>query len=210
MAGSTVFDDPQAPGRDLPFRAVVEEDDAVGDVFLQPVPGEGFLPLLAGDDGGDSPVLQPAEKAAQLGAQDVLVVEAVEESLDGVQHDPAGTDGINGRAEPDEQTFQVVLPRLLDLGPLDVQIIYNQLPLLLQIRQIEPEGSKILAQFLRSLLERNKDARVTVVCCPTDQEFHGKQGLAASGPAADKRGTSQRDASAGNLIKSLYAGGTFP
>ena len=76
---------------------VVQQDDAVGDVFLQAVAGERALAALAGDDGRDALVLEPAEQPAQLGAQDAGVGQAGEQRLDGVQHDPLGADGVDRR-----------------------------------------------------------------------------------------------------------------
>ena len=89
---AAVLDDPQPPRRDLVVDAVVQEDHAVADVLLQAVAGERLLALLAGDDGRDALVLEPAEQPAQLGAQDRLVGQPGEERLDGVQHDPLGPD----------------------------------------------------------------------------------------------------------------------
>ena len=68
--GAAVLDDAQPPRRDLVDHAVVEQDHAVGDVLFQAVPGQRALAALAGDDGGDALVLEPAEQAAQLGPQD--------------------------------------------------------------------------------------------------------------------------------------------
>jgi len=51
---------------------VVEEDDAVGDILLEAVAGERAVAALGGDDSGEAAVFQPAEKTAQLGAQDRL------------------------------------------------------------------------------------------------------------------------------------------
>ena len=86
-----------------------------------------LLALLAGDDGGDALVLEPAEEPAQLGAQDGLVGQAGEERLEGVEHDALGADGVDGVAEADEQAFQVVFAGLLDLAALDADVVHRQL-----------------------------------------------------------------------------------
>ena len=93
-----VLDDAQPPRRDLLGDAVVEQDHAVGDVLLQALAGQRPVAALAGDDGGDALVLEPAEQPAQLGAQDRLVGQAAEQRLDGVEHDPLGADGVDGVA----------------------------------------------------------------------------------------------------------------
>src|SRR4029453_7912926 len=69
MGGAAVLDDAEPSGRELLGDAVVEDDDAVGDVLLEAVAGEGAVAPLAGDDRRDPLVLKPAEQAAELGAE---------------------------------------------------------------------------------------------------------------------------------------------
>ena len=64
-ARAAILDDAQAPRRHLLVDAVVEQDHAVGDVLLQAVAGQRAFAPLAGDDGGDALVLEPAEQPAQ-------------------------------------------------------------------------------------------------------------------------------------------------
>ena len=59
---------PQASRRNLPGDAVVERNHAVGHVLLELVAGQAGLARLGSDDGGDVLILQPAKRAAQLGA----------------------------------------------------------------------------------------------------------------------------------------------
>ena len=56
-----------------------------------------FCALLAGDDGRDALLLEPAEQPAQLRPQDRLVGQAGEQRLDGVQHDALGPDLLDHR-----------------------------------------------------------------------------------------------------------------
>ena len=86
-----------------------------------------LLALLAGDDGGDALVLEPAEEPAQLGAQDGFVGQAGEERLEGVEHDALGADAVNGVAQADEQALQVVFAGLLDLAALDADVVDGEL-----------------------------------------------------------------------------------
>ena len=72
--------------------------------------GKGAVPALAGHDGGDAFVLQPAEQAPQLGAQDCALVSPANSSLDGIQHHALGADGIDGVAETDEQASRSYSP----------------------------------------------------------------------------------------------------
>ena len=101
---------------------------------------------LAGDDGGHALVLEPAEQAAQLGAQDGVVGQAGEQRLERVQHHALGADGVDRVTEPDEQSFQVVLAGLLDLAALDVDIVQHDFPALGQTFQVESERSDVFGQ----------------------------------------------------------------
>ena len=73
---TAIFHHPQMPRGNLVVDLVVEQYDAVGDVFLQPVAGELLAPALRRDHGGHAFVLEPAEEPAQFGAQDRLVGQA--------------------------------------------------------------------------------------------------------------------------------------
>ena len=71
--------------------------------------------------------LSQREQAAQLGAQDRRVGQPGEQRLDGVEHDPPGADGVDGVAQSDEETLEVVLAGLLDLAPLDPHVAHDEL-----------------------------------------------------------------------------------
>ena len=91
---AAILDDAQAARGKLIVDAVVEQDDAVGDVFLQAVARQCAFAALAGDDGGDAPGLEPLEQPAQFGAQHLLVFQAAEERLDGVHNNALGADRV--------------------------------------------------------------------------------------------------------------------
>ena len=97
-----VLDDPQPPGRDLVRDPVVEGDDTVRDILFEPVLGDGPVPALARDNGGDAPVLEPEEEPAQLRPEDGLVREAGEDGLEGIDGDTLCADLVDHRAEPDK------------------------------------------------------------------------------------------------------------
>ena len=176
---AAVLDDAQPAGRELLGDAVVEQDDAVGDVLLQPLAGERAVAALAGDDGGHALVLEPAEQPAQLRAQDGGVGQAAEERLDGVEHDALGADRVDGVAQADEQAFEVVLAGLLDLAALDVDVIDQQLLLLGQVLQVEAEGADVLGQLLGGLLEGHEDAGLA--------ELRSRRGRGTPSPAGSCR-----------------------
>src|SRR5262249_47986925 len=102
--------------------------------------------------------------------------------------------------------YQVVLAGLLDLAPLDVNIIHQELVLAGQLLQVEAEGADVLGQFLGGLLEGHEDAGLPELGGAADEELHGEQGSAAAGAAADERGPAARQAAAGDFIKPRDAG----
>ena len=154
-------------------------------------------------------LLEPAEQAAQLGAQYGFVFEAGEQRLDAVEEHALGADGIDGVAEPDEQAFEVVLAGLLDLAAFEVDVIDQQLLPGDEGGQVEAERSDIGGEFVGGFLEGETDAGLVELHGAADEEFHAKQRLAAAGGAADERGPSARQAADGDLVEAVDAGGTF-
>ena len=104
--------------------AMVEDDHAVGDVFLEAVARDrAAVALLAGDDRGHAAVLQPAEQAAQLGAQNGVIGQSGEQRLDRVEHHAFRADGIDRVPSRMNRPFEVVLAGLLDLAALDMDVV---------------------------------------------------------------------------------------
>ena len=124
---AAILDDAQAAGRKLIVDAVVEQDHAVGDVFFEAVARQRAFAALAGDDGSDAFLLEPLEQPAQFGAQQLLVFQAAEKRLDGVDNDAFGADRVDGKAEADEKTFEIVFASLGDLGALDLDVVDGEL-----------------------------------------------------------------------------------
>ena len=174
MERAAILHDAQPAGGDLVVDAVVQDDDAIGDVFLQALARQPRFATLRGDDGGDALVLEPAEEPAQLGAQDGFVGQAGEEGLDGVQHDALGVDRVNGLAQPDEQPFQVELAGFLDLAALDADIVHNDLLLEGQLGEVESERGDVLAQVGLVLLEGHEHAGLVEFRGAANQELHRK------------------------------------
>ena len=85
---AAILDDTQPARRKLLNDAMIEQDNAVGDVFLHSLSRERALAALGGDDGRDPLILEPAKQAAQFRAQDGGVAEAAEERFERVEHDP--------------------------------------------------------------------------------------------------------------------------
>ena len=102
MDRAAVFDDPQPSGGKLVYDAVIEQDHAVGDVFLEPVSGQRAIAAFAGDDGGHTFLLQPFEQPPYFRAKNRRIREASEQRLQGVQHDTLRADGVDGESQSDE------------------------------------------------------------------------------------------------------------
>ena len=186
---------------------MVEKDDAVGHVLLQPVARQLFAPALRRDDRGHTFVLEPAKEPAQLAAQDALVGQAGEERLQRVQHHPLGPDGINRVVEPDKQPFQVILSAFLDFAALDMDVIKHNFLAPDQPRQIKTERRDVGLQLGFRLLEGHQDARFAELHRAAHKEFHGQQRLAAARAAAHQRGPPARQPAAGDFVETLNARG---
>src|SRR5947209_4534745 len=124
---AAVFHDAQTAREDLVVDAMIEQDDAIGDVLFETAPGEGALAALAGDDRGDTFIFKPAKEAAQLCAQDALVLKAGEKGFDGVEDDPLGSDGVDGGRQADEEAFEIVVAGFVDLVAFDADKVEDQL-----------------------------------------------------------------------------------
>ncbi len=205
VRGAAVLDHAQPARRHLLGDAHVEEDHAVGDVLLEVPPGEGALAALARDHRGDALILEPAEEAPQLGAEDPLVGEGGEERLQGVEHDPLRPDGGDGVPEPDEEPVEIVLAGLLDLAALHLDVIERELPLRRQGVEVEPERGHVPGQLEGALLERDEHPGLAEPRRPVDQELHAEERLAAPGRPADQRGPPSRQAAARYLVEPFDA-----
>ena len=205
VQGAPVFDEPQDTGGDLVYHPVVQEQHRIGNVFLDAVAGQGAFAALSGDYRGDALLLQPAEEAAQFGAQDQLVGEPREQRLHRVQHHPFGSDGVDGVPQADEEALEVVLASLFDVAALDIDELHGQQLFILQLQQIETQGGHVFCQFLRGFLKGHEDAGLVVIDGPPHHELHGQQGLAAAGAAAHQGGPPPGQAAAGDLVQALDA-----
>ena len=154
VSRAAVFDHAQPPRGNLVFDAVIEQNDAIGNIFFQAVARQCAVAALGGDDGRHALVLEPAEQPAQLRAQDALVMKSGEQVLDGVEHHPLGVNRIDGGANADEQTFQIVVAGFLNLTGLDANEIDDQLFLLDQLVEIEAQGANVAAPVPRRFLQR--------------------------------------------------------
>lgn len=203
MQGAPVLHHPQVPCRDLVVDPVIQQDDAVGDIFLHPVAGQLFAPPFGGDDGGHALVLEPPEQPPQFSAQDRLVRQSGEECLQGVEHHAFRADGIDGQIQPDEETLEVVIAGLVDFAALNVDVIDQDFFLSLQGGEVESEGGDIGPQFQRGLLKRHEDSGLVELDHPADEKLRREQSLAAARATADQRGSAAGQTTPGDFIQTL-------
>ncbi len=206
---AAIFHHAQIPRGNLLGDPMVEQDDAVGHIFLQPVARQLFAPAFGRDDGGHALVLEPAEEPAQLGAQDGLVAQAGEQRFQRVQHHAPGADGINRVIEPDKQPFQVILAALVDFTRLDVNVVEHNFFAPDQARQIKSERRDVGLQLRFRFLEGHEHARLIELHRAAHEEFRSQQRLATPRAAADQRGPPKRQSAAGDFIETLDAGGAL-
>ena len=166
-------------------------------------------PSLGSDDGGHTLLFEPPKETAKFGSQDIEVREAAEQRLQRVEHDPLGPDGVNRMAQANKQSFEVVLPRFLDLAPLDVNVVHRQFLFLDEVIKIEAERTDVLSQFFRGFLERKKHARLVVQHGSPNQELDAHECFAAAGAAAHQRGSAFGKPAARDLVQSRNASLAF-
>ena len=206
---AAILDNAHAARGDLVVDAVVQEDDAVADVFLQAVAAEGLLALLAGNDSGDAFLLEPGEEPAQLGAHDGFVGEAGEERFETIEHDALGTDRIDRVAEADKQALEIEFAGLLDLTALDADVVHRELLAADELGQVKAQRGDVVGEFLAGLLEGHKHARLVELPGAAHDKFHGQKGLAAAGGPADQRGPAFGQAAVGDFIQAADAARAF-
>ena len=207
---AAVLDDAQPARRDLVDDAVVEEDHAVGHVLLQPLARERTVALLAGDDGGDAPVLQPAEQPPQLRAQYARGCRSRRTALSIVSSTTrfAPTESIarpRRRNRPSRSNSPV--------SSISVRSTWMwstaTLPSATSLSRSKPSERTFSASSRAGLLEGDEHAGLAVLRRAAHQELHRQQRLAAAGAAAYKGWSSLGKTTQGDLIETLDAGGRF-
>ena len=162
-----------------------------------------FLALLRGDHGRQVSLLQPAKQAAQFGAQDALIGETGEQRLERVQANTFRPNGVHRVLQTDEQSLEIVIPRLLNLARLDIHVVEEKLLAFDQIFQIEAQRGNIPLHFLRRLFKCHQDARLIKLLSSTNQEFHAQHGLAAAGSSANDGRSPSRQATPADFVESV-------
>src|SRR5690349_2072207 len=170
--------------------------------------GDRSVAALACDDGGDALVLEPAEKAPELRAEDGAVLEAGEEGLQRIQHDALRSQPVDVVSHPDKEALEVVLPSLLDLAPLDRNVVHREEAAARQVLQVEAHREDVLRQIFRPLLERDEEPGLAVLRRAADQELGREDGLPAARGPRDQGRASERQSSTGDFVEPFDPRGT--
>ena len=137
-----------------------------------------------------------------------MLLEPREQRFDRVEDDAPGADRLQGVVEADEQAFEIVLPRLLDLRALDPDVFQRQALAPDERREVVAERRDILHDVVLGLLEGHEDAALAVRRA-VHEELQAEQRLAAAGPAADERRAAARQSASGDLVETADAGDDF-
>ncbi len=204
-----VFDDPQPAYRRLIRHAVIEENDAVGDVFLQTLPRQRTVPPFGRNYRRHAFPFQPAEQAPQLRAEDMRVRQFEEERFDCVKDHAFRMDRLYREMDSYEKPLEIVIAALRGFSPLDADLLKPDFFPLHEVGQVKPQRSDVRREFFFSFFKRDEDPRFVVFRRSPYQKLHRQERFAAAGAAAHERGSSRRQTSAGDFIQSLYVCGGF-
>src|SRR3954451_9223475 len=86
VSRSAILYDPESPGRKLMIDTMVEENDTIGDIFLETITRQRVLTTFSGDDRGDPAILDPPKKASKLGAKYPFIRKPGKQGFEGVKH----------------------------------------------------------------------------------------------------------------------------
>src|SRR5688500_6797955 len=165
----TIFHDAQPTRREVFRDAMVEHDDAVGDVLLQSLPRYAAIASLAGNDRRNALVLEPAKEAPEFGAQNRFIRQPAEQRFESVQGNPFCADRVDRVTEAYKEPFEVVFTGFFDLAAFDMDIVDQHLLARRQVVEIEAKRPHVLGQLWRGLLESNETARLVEFSGTTDE-----------------------------------------
>src|SRR4028118_1933930 len=102
---------------------MLEQDDAIGYVFLQAMTREGTITPLGSYDRRYALILEPLEKSSKFGPKNRLIGKTRKQIFNGIEHDPLGTNAVDGVPQADEKPFQVIFAGFFNFASIDVHII---------------------------------------------------------------------------------------
>nr|QMS47978.1 hypothetical protein WG33_0177 [uncultured bacterium] len=164
---------------------------------------------LRRDDGRHAALLEPAKEPTQLGTHNERVGKRGKKRIKGVDENALGANGVDCRAEPQEQAFEIVFSGFLDFAALEMDIVDDEFLLPRQRIEVHAERGDVTRQFMRHFLEGDQDARLAELDCAAQQKLDAEESLAAARGAANQGRPSLRQAAEGNLVKPFYSSGCF-
>ncbi len=111
--------------------------------------------------------------------------------------------------EPDEQAFEIVLTRFLDLAALHAHIVDGQFSGRDQLRKVEAERRDVASHFVGVFLEREEHAGLVEPDGAIHEKSESQQGLARAGAAAHQRRPAFRQPAMRDFVEAANSGERF-
>jgi hypothetical protein len=117
------------------------------------------------------------------------------------KHDPLGADLLDVVLDAREEAAQVVLSGLLDLAPVDVDVVEGDHVPGDQPLQVEPERLGIRRELAFRFLERQEHPRLAELRRAPEKELHPEHGLSAARRSAHQRRAAFREPASRDFIQ---------
>jgi len=207
VAAAAFFDHPEKAGHGAVVQLLLEFDDAVGHIVLNPVLAAEIGSFAGGDQGGSSTFTQPVEYAAEFIAQtgpgaDKGLLHAV----DAIYHQPLCAGLFQGMADAGENGGQFKgLPG--DHIAADRAHVQNpDFPLGGILTEIQPQDLSMVEQSLGGFVEGDQHTGFAVDQAMAE-DSQGENGFSGARSAAQQGGAGSGQAAVQNEIQTLDAGG---
>ena len=141
---------------------MVQRNHAIGDIFLEPVAGQGVDSGFPGNNGGKIVVVKPAKQPLQLRPQYCGVGHTSKERLNAIKNNALCLDRLYRVGQTDEQAIEVVFARLGNLASFNEDVIDQQLFALDKVAKIKTQGRHIGRQFFLGFFKVHANARLAV------------------------------------------------
>src|SRR5687767_7688841 len=106
---------------------MIKQNDAIGDILFEAITRESSLSSFTRDNGCHALLFEPAKEATEFGAYDCFVKKCGKQSFQRIEDDTFCTDLVDCISQPQEESFEIVLTGLFDLGALDKYVVEQQL-----------------------------------------------------------------------------------
>ena len=193
------------PARDGVHEAVLEQNDAVGEVLEEPVTRrvrDVDLLGLRGDDSREAALVKPLVQPEEFEALHPGIVELREEHVDAVEHDAARAQlprlGGKAREKAREVECSSLNGRAVETG------VEEEEPFLLKPGKVPAEPAGVLDDLARTFLEGDEDAWLARPPRPLDENLERQDRLPAAGSADDERRSPAGQAAVGQRVETRH------